>query len=1188
VSDEVAELRLRLAEVLVGSDRADDAVIEAQAALAESTTAELRASCHHLLGRLLAKRLRLLDAVGEWITALQLAPDVRADSAVAAARVFDGPRSEALARQLDTEQLDVLRAVVERRGRCVAADLLLARVCRLRGEPQSFLQDAPPAADLDDGLRVLLAEEYAAAGLVAEGLAAVNTQPAVRTPAGSALRARLLLRLGRTFDIITLPTLAELPMEDSAAQSMAATRALALLGRGDRARAESLLEPYRQRNEVEPRLAAVVLALDAGDEALAKSVLVGLESLSGRSDDIRLLRAQLHLELGDAKDLRRGRDQLRRLAESSSAAGGRRAPLWLELQAVVRADNPRFEFVQAVWAALVGEPQADALLDRVQTGFGLTAAQLAVAHEEWSARLQDRSSAEAAAHLARAATHWMTAGVTDIAVDVAQHAVDLDPQYGAELSDALVRDGRAILAAGSDAADIDSAIERARRAWGYSPSAEGAELWCEAVMRRHLDQSGSEVERDVREVEERITELPATPTLASYRGWVHARLADVAARNRLDENLRASEWLLAAALNSPTDPFHWSLLTWSFTALGSHGLALAAAENARRLAGDDGSPLRGEIAARLSRGGTDDLIPRLLSQLEKIDPTMSGWVNGIRLILATVSHRFNELPAYLAKIDESMGWLVESAAEAELLTCDVPNAATSPSRSVELNKAAGLSGSAARMELFRGHLAEARTLVDKASDERIERLRGIRLTDLQLKLVEGDPTAEAAWQAQIEASTQLGDLQFESAVDLRILQRGVPTGSGPAAALDRLGQAYRDRCAELTAEQPVLPGGELRELTSPTLSGLAGLWLAEERGADWAEIAALADTAEGAAPGSPVQPIVVAAAAAVRDRVADRLLAALTPQPDLDGDAASTTGLEGIEEWVDALIDPHRTAEARALHTLHLLLTCSSTLGEALAAAGLDADTSLDGLVGHWTSRIPDVDSGWRFFDLLKSRLPADTWPLVSAALLDQLSELSGLRFAVNVDSRSPQTVDLGRSLIPADPTGSWSIFKTHIPAIREAIASRSGVDLPGFRLRPDRDLDGSLTYALNDRIVEFADGMWPAGDDSEEETNELVARLLREWSEAHLADLYLPYHIGDTARTRPQLAPALDRPTAIVAWLDLARDAIRQQRRVDADEFAAAIAGPQPDQQQVLTNQRADLVIAGLEPWPAEEVVDR
>jgi tetratricopeptide (TPR) repeat protein len=1224
---EVADLRLQLARLLASDDRIDEAIREAKAGLAETDEPATRWQFHDLIGTLLLGRSRLTDALDQWIHAIITAPELSGVSAQAAAQTLDGPRSEVLARQIADDQVEALQEIVARPEASFASQILLARVRRLRsrGDDSSSAAPPPPPVDgrLTDDLRALLAEEYAATGRLDDALLTLDSAMPATSPRAMAVRARMLIRLGRPREVLHLD-LPDLPPEDPALQSLAASCALAQLAAQEPDLAAAFLKPYLDKPGIDAQMAAVVVALSQQEYAAADTLLVGLESLSGRNDDIRLLRAQIHLEQGEIEGIDRGQSLLERLAKSRDPAIARSSPMWLGLQREVRSYEDRFGFVWVEWVAFTKHPDVLPALEAARRA-STTYAQDAVMDMLWADQLAASQPTEAADHFADAADHWRLVAAPDRALHAARRAEELVPGgYGSTIAEILVEHGQNLLR-GVDHDSIREALSLAQQSWHLTASQGAAALWADAAVSQTYEDPSGDSERLLLDAIHNLSSLEQNSTVAEYRGRLLLRLGDVAAEDRVGYSRHAAEWLLASALAVPGDQYPWLWLTWAFNALGAFALAVDAADKALELGGDEGVALVGVVASRLNQLGIDTGIDGLIDRLERLDPTWTAWAAGLRLIVAMLAGQTERVPALLdQKIQEPD--FATTIAEARMLISD-PEAASYAETSFRRNLDENAWGSAARMMLLQGRVDEALELSARAERTRCERPRAVWYISTLARLMSGELAVEAELEADIGRSICPGDLRSNLAIDFPLLLRTVPPDSPAALAVDRLRLASEARLRSLQALPQVSPADDLDEVNAPCLVALCELWRADrETDPDWATVVAASASVVSCQEDSGLHSIQEAAAAAVADRAAQRLLDAIKLLPaDAAGTAEPQTGWESIRDWVAAIADDDREVEGRALLVLQILLTGGTSLDEAVTLAGLSAEQAEpDRLAEQWGRRVPDTASWWRFHDTLEARLPASQWVRLRDALTGRLTEICGMAVVPTIDSRSPQSLLMGESLVPDDTSDAWVMFSRYLPEIRKVILDRTGVQVPGFSLRGDPILDRCLTYTLSDRIAEFVRlsdkvRVLPAGpeepyDIQDPVTREplrlvpdpnltspdeppdgedagdgksvtwLVARHLTAWSQAHLAELFFPYHVNEIVRLRPDLAPELDEPATIIRWLDASRRAIEAERKLDVDLMAdlllGASASPDPA-------EAAARVSAALAPWgPAPEVL--
>ena len=1216
---EVAGLRLRLAQLLGAEACVDEAIREAKAGLAETDEPGTRWQFHHLVGTLLAGQFRLTDALNEWIQAIITAPELSEDSAVAAAQTLDGPRREVLARQIADDLVEAVRDIAARPQASFASQLLWTRMQRLRMGGDGSAPTPPPMPPdflLTDDLRALLAEEYAAMERLDEALLTLDTAVPATSPRATAVRARLLIRLGRPREVLHLDQPAGLPPEDVAAQSLAASCALAQLAAQQADLAAEHLKPYLDKPGIEPHMAAVVVELARGDYTAADSVLVGLEGLSGRSDDIRLLRAQIHLEPGEIEGIDKGESLLKRLVKPTNPAIARALPMWLRLQREVRSYDDRFGFVWVEWLAWSSDPIVLPALEAA-TRRSTTYAQDAAIEMLWADQIAPLQSVSAAEHLGIAVDLWRSAGAPDRALRVARRAEELVPGgYTTAIAQALVEQAQVLLRE-VDQESVTEALSLAQESWRLKASQDAATLWAEALLSPTHDPS-PELERRLLNAMHNLSSLQQNPSVAEYRGRLLLRLGEIAAEDRLNYNQQAAEWLLASALSSPDDPYVWVWLPWAFNALGAFKLALEAAEHVRELSGNEVFALVSLIATRINQFGTDPGLDGLIDSLEQADPFWAGWAAGFRLNGAMLDREDERIQALLERKIQEPEFAI-TIAEARMLVRD-PQAASYAETSFNRSLEDSAWGSAARMMLMQGRVDEALELSARAEQARCERPRAVWYVTSLARLISGDLAVEAELEADIRRSLCPGDLRSNLAIDLPLLLRTVPLDSPAAAALDRLRQVSEERLASLEPLPPISPAEDLDEVDAPCLVALSKLWRADSPAhGGWTELVAAGTSVLTWQGDSGLRPVLEAAAAAVLDRAAQRLLDAITlPPADSAGVGAPPTELSGIADWVEAIADDDRRKEGRALLALQIMLSRGVSLDEAVTLAGLGhEEAELDWLAERWAQRVPDVRSWWRFHDHLEATLPKSQWTGVRPALTSRLTELCGMAKIPTIDSRGPQGLLMGNSLIPPDTSAAWVMFSVYVPKIREAILASTGLRVPGFRLGQDSRIDGCLTYTVSDRVAEFAwlrnkvrvlpaapeepyDILDPVSheplrlvpdpnltspdepaDGDETSTGKsvtwLVARHLLAWSQAHLAELYFPYDVNDVVRVRPDLATELDEPSTIIKWLDASRQAIEAERKLDVDLMASVLLGASASRDPA---EVADRAVAALAPW--------
>lgn len=180
----------------------------------------------------------------------------------------------------------------------------------------------------------------------------------------------------------------------------------------------------------------------------------------------------------------------------------------------------------------------------------------------------------------------------------------------------------------------------------------------------------------------------------------------------------------------------------------------------------------------------------------------------------------------------------------------------------------------------------------------------------------------------------------------------------------------------------------------------------------------------------------------------------------------------------DSLVDD------TAVHALTLVLT-GRPAGPAVARA-LDAARAADepdparSLATRWLRLMPDSAAYWTVEDTLRALRGTADIPEndLDAARAELCSFLDQRFHAADRDTKDPLSpaatpvaVELGHDLVPAvaySDYASWSLFKTHIPALRERLKEQTGVKVPGIRVRtnPARVEAGEYALLLEEVVV--------------------------------------------------------------------------------------------------------------------------
>ena len=955
-------------------------------------------------------------------------------------------------------------------------------------------------------MRALLAEEYAARGRLEEALDLVPSPTRDAAPQVVAVRARLLVRLGRPREALGLTLDSRTaPLTERAAQSLAVSHALAFLADYELIQAAETLAPFADLDALETQLATVVIHLAGRDYEAADSVLVRLEGLSGRSDDIRLLRAQIHLEPGELDGLDRGESLLRRLARPKDDAlhstPDAHLPDWLRLQCELRAEDDRFGFVWAVWAALSNHPEALSVLSEAKRA-STTFLQDATMDALWGEVLASRGDqVAAAAKLAAASSGWKAYGGFDRAISAAERAERLDPstQFGLA-ADVLVDRGRSVLAEETQES-MTEALELAREAWKRGASEGAAVLWAEVVVRQTYADDFAGDDDPLLEVLDILSNVEQTPGVTGCRGWVLLRLGELAQKDRHNYSFQAIEWLLATALRAPDEYGVLQWLAWSLAAVNANRLALIAGQCGLTSAGRTTRALETAIATLLNQFGSAAPVEDLIDELEETDESMTPWIHAVRLKIALLGGRHEVLRELLDhQLDDDSLWTVSTVADAHAVLEDAAAAQTAD-RSIRAAIDQGAFASAARSELLRGRPAEALELCRRARTDGTDLPEVVDYVEAQARLISGDATAESVLLTDIARNSCWADLQEDIAVDCPLLVRALEPDSPSALALGRVQDAARARLTMLGEEPPEAVSSDLEECGRPRLVALAELWVLQIPGPDsaiaryaggvpsaatlvevqrsaqdadpaaaWALLGPALEVVRTHAGSDPLGAVILKACEAVEQRCAEDALREVV----LGDTASAPLGVEVslVRQWLTLTQDDAWRAEGRALVAFDLVISGGVDPGEAARRSGLtlSGQQAPDWLAGRWAEHIRNPSSWWRVHDLLAPAIAPPTWHEIRAGLVDRLSEICGLGPMPLRGARGPISVLLGPTLVPEDRSDEWIMLKQYVPSIRETILDVTGVVSPGYNFRfDDSGLDDAVTYLLNERVTEFA-----------------------------------------------------------------------------------------------------------------------
>jgi len=1205
----IAALRLALARALADADRPGEALTEAESGLADASAVgddSTVAGLHAVAATALTAAGRSKAALQHWLEAALRGPGGDPDPAEAALRMLDDPGpGPALARRIDG---DLARRVAEaaQAGATLAVRLLGVRLGRLRDEladPAAAMNNLTVPADLSPALRSALVTDLMAVGRIDEAIALLSPDD----ERSVAIGARLLVEAGRFADVLAVAP----PANAAAHRSVQVSRALAHVAQGRPDDALAAVDGLTGDGDPEPDLTRIVVALARQVYGGIDHAVARVASVAADAADVRLLRAQVAVERGEPADLRRGSDQLRKLAPSPD---GPADPAWLRLQRSVRVDD-RFLVTRALWAAAQRGADALDLLGRA-AGTDLTTAQIAELNEVTAALLAERGDGPgSAAALSRTADAQIELGDYERALDALDRARRHDPDADLTAAlDSLTTQAEELLDEG-DQHDPPRALAVATAAHRLAPTEATTIYLASAAVAASLpDATDPTWQEAALAAVDALARLPLTARRAAVRGWVLYRLADTGDRRRCDRARAGTAWLGVASLLEPGQQSWLELLVWS---LGVARLSIAAERVAQRLFEqhpDDASAMWAAMATKLNAYGMTAEAAELLdrpafrTEWESVAP-------AVRLRGATLDGAIEALPGMLdVPADDTLTWVNSVRADAAAVL-GLDGWREKVTASAVAQESAGYPAEAARSRLVAGETAAARALFDRAEragDDPAEMAAMRALCDL----AEGRADAEPAVAAYLDRLPTIADMLGWTNVILPVLARETPAGAQFERLRERIAAAAApdQATAEAAQRRQADPAGTLSALLDlfeldaadadgdldrarfETLVERAGDLRATPRRADltgWDE-----PTDEGAV---ELPTGVDAALAAVLDRAVRRRVEAIT----LPGD------LSAAQTYAEVATDPGLRRRAVALAALRLSLASASSLVAAAARLGyVAADPAVppvDDLVAAWSPNIRDAVGWWRLYDELGA-IPASEREPARAALAARLTELTTAGDPGELIDRTVQGALLGRRLVPADTSDKWVLLSDEIPAVRAGVIERTGVEVPGFRMRYDPTaVDDAVTYLLSGSVAEFTrvrpDSWLVAGYDDEigvlRETGVVqaaaaVAGLFRTWVTAHVADLIGPSYVmsllDNVADSDGVPAVEIGEPAQLIFWLDSLRAAVAARRTVaDGAAVVRALAAAwaiAPDRRVDWSEfpPWADVQAAAAEPVPDPE----
>lgn len=538
------------------------------------------------------------------------------------------------------------------------------------------------------------------------------------------------------------------------------------------------------------------------------------------------------------------------------------------------------------------------------------------------------------------------------------------------------------------------------------------------------------------------------------RGLLEERRAVLSGERRLERYLEAVAWIERAVLHG-ADRFGWLHLCRCLAALRLTANAIAAGTEALAYAPDDPDALA-TYAAVLALGGRYDDVERAVERVLELEPSM--WAREVRsrtwVMTGRAREALDEVQSLLAEVAEddleNREPLIALRArchrglghrEAELADYEEVvriHDAGSPDALRDYAWAQYSLGWA-RGESER--LAEAVLMLDALAEDAYERDGALACDRGLAHLATGDAELGSKLVREaLERAVRQFDVD-EAIADLNALR---PKTSGPARAeIDALvGEAARRR------DTVALPAPEEELAAWAADAGDRGalaltlVRLARARKA-WAEALELA---RGLAPADALA--VVASTAS--DMVADaheRLRAGEAPAALLK---RAGEALEGVG---DAELEAHAAgrlalAQVRSGEPAHAAL--ERTLARLRDAGETDAVGALWSMLGGLTADDREV---WQLDDLVRS-IPDPHVPSRSLDATGAILALAGLERDSEPFHDPRSVVQLGESLIAEDTGPGWSLFRIHLPRMRERLLDETGVHVPGTLFGAGWDLN--------------------------------------------------------------------------------------------------------------------------------------